>query len=230
MFCIPRLPLLPLSAVHQVRGAPPQGYRLLPPPGRALPAALRRAALPLLPDAQPLPPAGPAQDPKELSPWMAGLLRAYVHYHHRRTGFVGHLWQGRFNSPAVAVEDYFLSCARYIERNPLVAGLVAQPWQSLVKLPGVRAGRGGLAAVVQRLVPGTRDGGGTVPTALARVLARRRRTRGSGAARGLDHRRGGLPAAAGVPRGAPGAPPRPPAEATAREGFFPQFYADNQDT
>jgi hypothetical protein len=29
----------------------------------------------------------------------------------------------------VAVEDYFLSCARYIERNPLVAALVAQPWQ-----------------------------------------------------------------------------------------------------
>jgi REP element-mobilizing transposase RayT len=34
-----------------------------------------------------------AEDPKELSPWMAGLLRAYVHYHHRRTGFVGHLWK-----------------------------------------------------------------------------------------------------------------------------------------
>jgi putative transposase len=69
------------------------------------------------------------EDPKELSPWMAGLLRGYVHYHHRRSGFVGHLWQGRFKSPAVAVEDYFLSCARYIERNPLVASLEAQPWQ-----------------------------------------------------------------------------------------------------
>src|SRR5438128_2010240 len=34
-----------------------------------------------------------ADDPQELSPWMAGLLRSYVHYHHRRTGFVGHLWQ-----------------------------------------------------------------------------------------------------------------------------------------
>jgi REP-associated tyrosine transposase len=70
-----------------------------------------------------------AEDPKELSPWMAGLLLAYVHYHHRRSGFVGHLWQGRFKSPAVGVEDYFLSCARYIERYPLVAGLVGQPWQ-----------------------------------------------------------------------------------------------------
>ena len=39
-----------------------------------------------------------------------------------------HLWQGRFKSPAVAVEDYFLSCARYIERNPVEAGLVTEPW------------------------------------------------------------------------------------------------------
>jgi putative transposase len=52
------------------------------------------------------------QQPKELSPYMAGLLRSYVHYYHRRYGFVGHLWQGRFKSPAVAVEEYFLSCAR----------------------------------------------------------------------------------------------------------------------
>jgi putative transposase len=27
-------------------------------------------------------------DPAGPSPWMAGLLRAYVHYYHRRTGFV----------------------------------------------------------------------------------------------------------------------------------------------
>src|SRR5438105_3012059 len=44
---------------------------------------------------------------RELSPWMAGLLRSYVHYFHRRYAFVGHLWQGRFKSPAVEIEDYF---------------------------------------------------------------------------------------------------------------------------
>src|SRR5208282_4177574 len=69
------------------------------------------------------------QRAEELSSWMAGLLRAYVHYYHRRTDFVGHLWQGRFKSPAVAVEDYFLSCARYIERNPVAAHLVELPWE-----------------------------------------------------------------------------------------------------
>jgi len=63
-----------------------------------------------------------------LSALMAGLLRAYVHYFNGRCGFVGHLWQGRFHSPAVQTEGYLLSCGRYIERNPLEAGLVNEPW------------------------------------------------------------------------------------------------------
>jgi hypothetical protein len=39
---------------------------------------------------------------------MAGLLRAYVHHCHRRHGFVGHRWQGRFKSPAAQCRDYSL--------------------------------------------------------------------------------------------------------------------------
>ncbi len=66
--------------------------------------------------------------PRQLSALLAGLLRAYVHYFNRRYRFVGHLWQGRFKSPAVQVEEYLLSCGRYIERNPVEAGLVGQPW------------------------------------------------------------------------------------------------------
>jgi putative transposase len=58
-----------------------------------------------------------------LSACLAGLLRSYVHYFNRRHGFVGHLWQGRFKSPAVEVEAYFLSCARYIERNDQIQTL-----------------------------------------------------------------------------------------------------------
>jgi putative transposase len=59
---------------------------------------------------------------------MAGLLRAYTHHVHRRHGLVGRMWQGRFKSPAIEAERYALSCGSYIERNPLEAGLVAQPW------------------------------------------------------------------------------------------------------
>ncbi len=67
-------------------------------------------------------------DPRALSAFMAGLLRAYVHHLHRRYGFVGHLGQGRFQSPAVACDAYLLSCGRYVERDPLAAGLVEAPW------------------------------------------------------------------------------------------------------
>ena len=67
-------------------------------------------------------------DPAKLSSLAAGLLRSYVHYYHRRSGFCGHLWQGRFKSPAIEVERYLLSCGRYIERNPVEAGLVELAW------------------------------------------------------------------------------------------------------
>jgi putative transposase len=68
------------------------------------------------------------RDARHLSPLLAGLLRAYGHHVHRRYGFVGHLWQGRFKSPAVQRDGYLLSCGRYLERNPVEAGLVAAPW------------------------------------------------------------------------------------------------------
>jgi putative transposase len=67
-------------------------------------------------------------DPRRLSALMAGLLIAYVRYCNGRHGFVGHLVQGRFKSPLVQRESYWLSCGRYIERNPIEAGLVAVPW------------------------------------------------------------------------------------------------------
>jgi putative transposase len=64
----------------------------------------------------------------QVSALMAGLLRAYVHHCHRRHGFVGHRWQGRFQSPAVQCSEYLLSCGHSIERNPIEVGLVALPW------------------------------------------------------------------------------------------------------
>jgi putative transposase len=67
-------------------------------------------------------------DPRQMSALMAGLLRAFVHHCHRRHAFVGHRWQGRFKSPAVQCREYLLSCGRYIERNPVEAGLLTEPW------------------------------------------------------------------------------------------------------
>jgi putative transposase len=68
-------------------------------------------------------------EPRTLSRLVAGLLVAYWHHYRRRYGLVGHLFQGRFKSPAVEAESYLLSCGRYVERNPVEAGLVTEPWR-----------------------------------------------------------------------------------------------------
>src|SRR5713226_1003116 len=67
-------------------------------------------------------------EPRLLSRMVAGLLVAYWHHYRRRYGLVGHLFQGRFKSPAVEADQYLLSCGRYIERNPLEAHLATEPW------------------------------------------------------------------------------------------------------
>jgi putative transposase len=67
--------------------------------------------------------------PQDLSRAVAGLLVSYWHHYRRRYRLVGHLFDGRFKSPAIDAESYLLSCGRYLERNPLAAGLVTEPWQ-----------------------------------------------------------------------------------------------------
>jgi putative transposase len=52
--------------------------------------------------------------------------RWHAHYH---TTGSGHLYQGRFRSFPVQDDDHFLTVARYVERNPLRAGLVARAQQ-----------------------------------------------------------------------------------------------------
>jgi len=55
---------------------------------------------------------------------------AHVHYTRRvnkREGWRGHLWQGRFGS-SVLSENHLLAAVRYIERNPVRAGMVKEAW------------------------------------------------------------------------------------------------------
>ncbi len=51
----------------------------------------------------------------------------YVQYVNRRHRRYGTLWQGRYHSSLVDTEDYFMVCQRYIELNPVRAGLVTHP-------------------------------------------------------------------------------------------------------
>ena len=59
----------------------------------------------------------------DLSRWMQWLMTAHVRRHHRRYGTDGHLWQGRFKAFPVQKDGHLLSVLRYVERNPLRAGL-----------------------------------------------------------------------------------------------------------
>jgi putative transposase len=53
--------------------------------------------------------------------------RRYVQYVNRSYGRTGTLWDSRYNSSVVQAETYLLLCQRYIELNPVHAGMVADP-------------------------------------------------------------------------------------------------------
>lgn len=57
-----------------------------------------------------------------------GLQQAYAQYHHARHQGSGVFWQGRFKSRPVEIGEYLVCCGRYIERNPVRAGLIRDAW------------------------------------------------------------------------------------------------------
>lgn len=58
---------------------------------------------------------------------MKHLGQRYVQYVNRTYGRSGTLWEGRFRSCIAHGERYVLTCYRYVELNPVRAGLVAHP-------------------------------------------------------------------------------------------------------
>lgn len=62
-----------------------------------------------------------------VSAMMQDLGRRYVPWINKRHGRSGTLFQGRFSASLVHSERYLLCCYRYIELNPVRAGLAAAP-------------------------------------------------------------------------------------------------------
>lgn len=58
---------------------------------------------------------------------MKQLNQCYVQRLNRSTGRTGTLWEGRFHSCLVDSAHYALACYRYIELNPVRAGMTAHP-------------------------------------------------------------------------------------------------------
>src|SRR5580658_3294321 len=74
---------------------------------------------------------------RELSLFVGWLTLTHTQrwHAHRRDAGSGHVYQGRFKSFPVQADRHFLTVARYVERNPLRANLVASAadwrWSSL---------------------------------------------------------------------------------------------------
>lgn len=62
-----------------------------------------------------------------VSMMMKHLGQRYVQYINRTYRRSGTLWEGRFRSCLTQTEDYVLACYRYIELNPVRAGMVMKP-------------------------------------------------------------------------------------------------------
>ena len=55
---------------------------------------------------------------------LAGRQTRYVNKIEKRTGT---LWEGRYKSSPIDTNEYLLTCCRYVELNPVRAGIVADP-------------------------------------------------------------------------------------------------------
>jgi len=63
----------------------------------------------------------------------------YAFYFNKKLGRSGTLWEGRHKSSLVQQRYYFLACHRYIELNPVRAGMVARPEEYKWSSYGVNA-------------------------------------------------------------------------------------------
>jgi putative transposase len=64
---------------------------------------------------------------QSISRILQSLTVAHTWRYHQRYGTTGHVWQGRFKSPVCQDSDHLLVVLRYIEANPLRAGMVSDP-------------------------------------------------------------------------------------------------------
>lgn len=81
-------------------------------------------------------------DPTGLALMMQKVGRFYVPWFNYKYERTGGLFEGRFRTSLIDTESYFLACSRYIELNPVRAGIspapLDYPWSSYAHHTGVR--------------------------------------------------------------------------------------------
>ncbi|TNE42143.1 MAG: transposase [Alphaproteobacteria bacterium] len=69
-----------------------------------------------------------------IQPFMQGVGTNYVRYINRKQSRSGSLFEGRYRASLIETEAYLIACYRYVELNPVRAGMVdvpgAYPWSS----------------------------------------------------------------------------------------------------
>jgi len=80
-----------------------------------------------------------------ISKIMQSITLAHTKHYHFKYRSSGHVWQGRVKSPIVSSDDYLLDVMRYIERNPVKAGMVQRVedyrWSSYLLNVRVKPGK-----------------------------------------------------------------------------------------
>jgi len=68
----------------------------------------------------------PSED-EGLAKMMQGITLCYTQYFNKKNGRTGRLWECRYHSAVVDEEAYLWAVCKYIESNPLRAGIVEKP-------------------------------------------------------------------------------------------------------
>jgi len=84
----------------------------------------------------------PGDNPESLGKRMKRLAGRQTRYVNRLEGRSGTLWEGRFRSSPIDTNAYLLACCRYVEMNPVRAGIRGDPadypWSSCAAKTGKR--------------------------------------------------------------------------------------------
>jgi putative transposase len=83
------------------------------------------------------------EEPDGAARMMQSVGRRYVRFFNDRSGRTGTLWEGRYRSALVDSARYLFACSRYIELNPVRAGMAHRaaeyPWSSFGQNAGAVA-------------------------------------------------------------------------------------------
>jgi len=71
---------------------------------------------------------------EQMPKFMHGITLSYAKYYRRQYEGDGHVWTGTYKSKNIEKDSYLQQCGKYIEENPVRAGLVKKaedyPWSS----------------------------------------------------------------------------------------------------